>query len=173
LWMRSSSAVLALAISMPEISAPISGCTGVTVTWGRSGRTTGFVIRLLSSASECEGQVKAIAARLAKHGGRQAGIAMEAVIFLVGQVLAPEGQANITGAERNFRQRQARIQQAVVRNDVARIVAVGVGFIPKAVIDARRERAERGIRHHVFEAQIDTRSEEHTSELQSRENLVC
>src|SRR5438093_8940971 len=43
----------------------------------------------------------------------------------------------------------------------------------RATVDSRAERVARRSRPHTLSARLHTRSEEHTSELQSLTNLVC
>src|SRR5690606_40832011 len=62
-------------------------------------------------------------------------------------------------------------------SEIVRQVAVAqhlhlVLFIAEAFLQARPER-QVGARVGVLEGLVEARSEEHTSELQSRENLVC
>src|SRR5690606_41227990 len=78
-------------------------------------------------------------------------------------------------------ERHKQLQETLLNRDLFIDLSISDYFFPKTLLFARKTLGDEEYRlflklYHILEASFpkpDIRSEEHTSELQSRENLVC
>src|SRR5690606_39478304 len=91
------------------------------------------------------------------------------VLGLAGTLISLAGLSTAVAEQGDY----ARAIGMAVATTLYGLVAANFVFAPLAAIAARRAEAEDRAREEIIDWLSAARSEEHTSELQSREKLVC